>query len=540
MLLSVPPPPPAEILLQGADVWLPEGSLKTGHAVVLKGGRITAVGPEAAVLKSHPKARRVTLKGGTLLPAFIEGHAHVEGVGKLRSQVDLVGATSMEEVHGRIKAWAARYGTGWIHGRGWDQNLWASKSFPTASDLDAAAGTRPAALRRVDGHALWANTAALTAAGITDQTPDPEGGRILRDARGHATGVLIDTAMNLVTRNIPAPTLATRQETLRQGLLALRDLGFASVADMGVDGETLQAYRRLHTAGRLPIRVFAYVEDDPALVAKALARPRSRDLSFFQVQGVKVLLDGALGSRGARMLAPYADEPGSLGLWTSTPARLAEVLAQTRKGDHQTAVHCIGDAANRALLDVVAQAGPSKGLFVRNEHSQIVTPEDARRFGSLGVVASVQPIHLADDHAWTPSRLGPERTAEAFPWRTFLQGGAVLCFGSDAPVAEANPFLGLAAAETRQDARGRPEGGFLPAQRVTRTEALQAYTAANGAVLGHPGLGVIRPGAVADLLWVEAPLLRVDADTLRRLKPGRLWVDGREVSAPSAGARATR
>lgn len=540
MLLPALPPPPAETILLGAELWLPEGGLKTGQAVALAGSRIAAVGPEAEVLKAHPEARRIALKGGTLLPAFIEGHAHVEGVGKLRSQVDLAGAASMEEVQSRIRAWMAGHAKGWIQGRGWDQNLWASKAFPAAADLDAVTGGRPAALRRVDGHALWANAAALKAAGITDRTPDPEGGRILRDARGHATGVLIDTAMNLVMRHIPAPTLATRQETLRQGLLALRDLGFASVADMGVDGETLEAYRRLHTAGKLPIRVFAYVEDDRSLVARALARPRTRALSFFQVQGVKLLLDGALGSRGARMLAPYADEPGSQGLWTCTPARLAEVLRQTRRGDHQLAVHCIGDAANRTLLDVVAQAGPTRGLPVRNEHSQIVVPEDARRFGPLGVVASVQPIHLADDHAWTPSRLGGARVAEAFPWRTFLQGGATLCFGSDAPVAEANPFLGLAAAETRQDAQGRPEGGFLPEQRVTRAEALFAYTAANGAVLGHPDLGVIRAGAVADLLWVEAPLMQIDAAALRRLRPGRLWVDGREVSAPSAAAPATR
>ncbi len=539
-MFALPPPPPAEVVLTGADVWFHDGGLKPAQAVVVRGGRIADVGAEAEILKAHPTARKVALSGGTLLPAFIEGHAHVEGVGLLRSQVSLTGADSLEEVRRRVKAYAAGSRSPWIQGRGWDQNLWPSKAFPHAKDLDAATGNRPAALRRVDGHAVWANSAALKLAGITDRTPDPVGGRIVRDAEGHATGVFIDAASQLLLKHIPAPNLQERQEILRQGLLALRELGFASVADMGIDGTALQAYRNLAHTGSLPIRVFAYLADEPVLLARELARPRSAALSFFQVQGAKQMLDGALGSRGARMLAPYADEPGTQGLWVMSPAHVAQVLAQTRKQGYQLAVHCIGDAANRALLDLVVKAGPHAGLPIRNEHSQIVAPEDARRFGALGLVASAQPIHLADDHAWTPARLGPERTPEAFPWRTFLKHGATLCFGSDAPVADANPFLGLSAAETRQDAQGRPQGGFLPEHCLTRAEALKAYTEANGRVLGHPDLGVIRKGAVADLLWVEAPVLSVSPDRLRALRPTRMWVDGMEVSAPSAGAPTTR
>jgi predicted amidohydrolase YtcJ len=528
---ALSPAPPAYVALTGVEVWLDDGKqagLAKGLAVVLKGNRILAVGPEVETLKAHPAARRIALRGGTLLPAPIEGHVHVEGMGQLKARVELAGAPSLEEVRTRVKTWAAAHGMGWIQGRGWDQNLWKVKAFPTSADLDAVTGVRPAALRRVDGHALWVNGAALKLAGITDATPDPAGGRIIRDVQGHATGVFIDGAMELVSKVIPAPSAEERQETLRLGLLALRDLGFSAAADMGCDAEALAAYRRLQTAGTLPIRVFTYINPDEELVAKELANPKSTALSFLTVQGVKLYLDGALGSRGARMLAPYADEPTTQGLWVQEPVGVGRMIARTLQAGYQPAVHCIGDGANRRLLDLVAplQKGP---LPVRDEHSQIVTPEDAARFGQLNVVASVQPIHLSDDHAWTPTRLGPERLKEAFPWRTFLKGGAQLCFGSDGPVSDPNPFLGMAAAETRQDPQGRPTGGFGPEHKLTRTEALRAYTLGNAQVLGSPDLGTIRPGAAADLLWVQAPLLQLTPAQLRALKPGRLWVDGVEV-----------
>ena len=530
--MSLPPPPPAAIqLLIGADLWTDQGSHK-GRALAIHKGKILAVGSAEALMKAHPRAQRVDLPGGTLLPGFIEGHAHVNGLGALARKVDLSGLRSLPETLLRIRAWSTAHPKGWLLGRGWDQNRWPAKDFPGAADLDALTGPWPALLERVDGHAAWVNSAALALAGIGPQTPDPEGGRILKDTSGRPNGILLDAAMDLVTKHLPLPTDSEVEAQLKAGLLSLRADGFTAVADMGVDRRGLAAYRRLAEAGTLPIRVFAYLAHDHELMLRELRPGRRKPLSFFQVQGVKFYLDGALGSRGARLLAPYADEPATSGLWVSDPAKVAIDAAMTLRAGYQPAIHAIGDAANRAALDLLAAAmKKGKGaLPPRIEHAQIVTAEDAARFGSLGVVASVQPVHCTSDHSWTPARLGPDRLCEAFPWRSFVKGGALLAFGSDAPVEDANPFISLAAAETRQDPEGNPPGGFLPAQRLSRQEAIRAYTAGNAAALGRAKeAGVLQKGAVADLLWVQAPMGDLSPEALRKVKPARLWVNGVEV-----------
>ena len=527
---ALPPTPPALQVLLGADLLGEDGATLPGQAVALRGGRIAAVGPAAQVLKRFPRARTVRLEGGTLLPGFIEGHAHVQAVGQQRDLADLAGLASLEGALARIRQWAGGRHGAWIQGRGWDQNLWAAKAFPTAAQLDRVTGPLPAAMERVDGHALWVNSAALAAAGITRATPDPPGGAILRDAQGEATGILLDGATDLVSKHIPAPTAEQVRASLLDGLRTLRGLGFTAVADMGIDQDALDAYRVLAKAKALPIRVFAYLAHDPALMARELRHRRGRATAFFQVQGVKFYLDGALGSRGARLLAPYADAPGQ-GLWVTDPARVARDAQLTVTAGYQVAIHAIGDAANRQALDLLGRIRPSLGgAPPRIEHAQIVTRADAARFGPQGVVASVQPMHCVDDHAWTPERLGPARLEEAFPWRAFLEHGAVLALGSDAPIADANPFAGLAAAETRQDAQGEPKGGFGPGDRLTRAEALRAYLGGNARALGRKDLGALKAGAVADLLWVQAPLTTLQVEQLRRLKPGRLWINGVEAA----------
>ncbi len=529
MLLAPPPPPPSVVILAGAELWQDDGKQGRaipGQALAIKGAKIAAIGSEAALAKRFPSAQVVTLEGGTLLPGFIEGHCHVESLGKLAANTDLRNCQDLDEALTRGRAWAKANPEGWIQGRGWDQNLWPTKAFPTAAALDGATGSRPALLRRVDGHALWVNSAALKAAGITDATPDPTGGQIQRDAQGHATGILLENAMALVEAKIPEPVAAQREAWIRQGLLALQALGFTSACDMGGDALTLAIYRKLAASNTLPIRVFSYFDHDSRLMLQELRKPRAPQPSFFQVQGVKFYFDGALGSRGAKLLEPYADAPSS-GLWVLDPETIGKNARIVLKAGYQPAAHAIGDAANRAALEVLAKA--QRGgvtLRPRVEHAQIVAPEDAQAFGKAGLVASVQPMHLADDHAWTPSRLGPQRLERAFPWRTLLNGGAPLVFGSDAPIADANPFLALAAAETRQDAAGNPSEGFLPAHRLTRAEAIRAYTRTTGEVLGHKGLGVIKVGAVADLLWVQAPLATLSPAELRQLKPSRMWVNG--------------
>lgn len=538
---AMPPAPPALRLITGAKLWMDDGKTGrtvTGQAVAIQGHRIKAVGPAVELAKRYPKAIRIELRGGTLLPGFVESHAHVGELGAMARQADLNWVRSEAEVLARVKAWCAANPTGWVRGRGWDQNLWPGQAFPGLKELDAITGDRPAYLERVDGHAAWVNSAALKLAGLTKATPDPKGGRILRDAEGNPTGILVDMAKDEMAARLPKPTLAEAEANLLAGLRKLEALGFTSADDLDVPALDLQAYRALQAKGKLPIRVFAYLHRDDQVAVKAeLAKPRAKALSFFQVQGVKFYMDGALGSRGARLLAPYADEPASSGTWVMDPGMVkAEALAVLKAG-YQPALHAIGDAGNRAALDLLEAdlktLGHAPSAPARIEHAQIVTDADAARFGKLGIIASVQPMHCTDDHAWTPARLGPERVHEAYPWRRILNGGAVVCFGSDAPIADANPFLAVPAAETRQDLRGDPPGGFNGDQRMTREEAIRAYTLGASEALGRKGqIGVLAPGAAADLVWVDADLGTLAPEAMRSLKPGRLWVHGTEAKLP--------
>lgn len=541
MPAHLPPAPPAIHLLTGAHLWLDDGRTGRtvdGEAVAIQGAKIKAVGPLARLAKRYPKAIRIELGGGTLLPGFIESHAHVGELGAMSRQADLTGITSEEAALARVKAWCAANPAGWVRGRGWDQNLWASKAFPALKELDAVTGDRPAFLERVDGHAAWVNTAALKLAGITKDTPDPAGGRYLRDDEGNPTGVLVDMAKDAMARRLPQPTLAEAEANLLAGLAKLEALGFTSADDLDVPALDLAAYRALQAKGRLPIRVFAYLHHDDAAAVKAeLARPRSRTLSFFQVQGVKFYMDGALGSRGARLLSPYADEPSSSGLWVMDPAMVRKDALAVLKAGYQPALHAIGDAGNRAALDLLEAdlkaLGHAPDAPARIEHAQIVTDADAARFGKLGIVASVQPMHCTDDHAWTPARLGADRVHEAYPWRRFLEGGALVAFGSDAPIADANPFMAMPAAETRQDASGDPPGGFNGDQRMTREEGIRAYTLSGAEALGRSGqLGRLTSGEAADLVWVDADLEKIPAGRMRGLKPGRMWIAGLEAAPP--------
>ncbi|MDP2877218.1 MAG: amidohydrolase family protein, partial [Holophaga sp.] len=309
-MLATPPPPPPIVILAGADLWQDDGvqgKAQSGQALAIRGEKIAAIGPKANLIKRFPKAQVINLEGGTLLPGFVEGHCHVEGLGKLAFYTDLGSAKSLDEALKRVQTWCAANPDGWVQGRGWDQNLWRGQAFPAATDLDRVTGSRPAALVRVDGHAMWANSAALKAAGITAATADPKGGQILRDATGNPTGILLDMAMELVNEVLPPPTMEHREAWVKHGLLALRDLGFTAACDMGGDATTLAIYRRLAAAKALPIRVFSYFDNEPTVLLAELKRPRAKTLSFFQVQGVKFYFDGAHGSRGARMFKPYAD-----------------------------------------------------------------------------------------------------------------------------------------------------------------------------------------------------------------------------------------
>ncbi|HET6396122.1 MAG TPA: amidohydrolase, partial [Pseudoxanthomonas sp.] len=451
-------------------------------------GRILAVGTAAELRRRYPQARRIDAGKATVVPGLIDAHAHLMGLGYALMRADLSGATSKAEVIERLRAFAATAPAGaWIEGRGWDQNRWPEQAFPTAADLDAAFPDRPVWLERIDGHAAWANTAAMRAAQALegarplDGDWQPQGGQIVREG-GRATGVFVDAAMRLVERAIPPPDAAYREQALERALQVAVANGLTGVHDMGVSREDLALMRRFADAGRLPLRISAYADGDREALADLCEHGLYRHPGGrLQMKGVKLFIDGALGSRGAALLADYSDEPGNRGLLVSDPQAYAAAVIKARDCGVQVASHAIGDRGNRIVLDTYAHALAGQGARAdhrwRVEHAQVVAPEDLPRFARLRLVASMQPTHATSDMPWAEDRLGPERLAGAYPWRRFLDLGVPLALGSDFPVEQVDPRLGLYAAVTRQDRAGQPPGGWLPGQRLSAAEALRGFTA---------------------------------------------------------------
>ncbi|MBW1880146.1 MAG: amidohydrolase, partial [Deltaproteobacteria bacterium] len=398
-------------------------------------------------------------------------------------------------------------GPGWLSGRGGDQNDWSDPppgGWPLAADLDALMPDRPVVLRRVDGHAAWVNSAALRLSGIDAATPDPEGGRILRDADGNPIGVLVDEAISLLQD--PKPDPSSREAWLARGLEEIAAVGLTGVHAMGLSDESLAVYTAFDREQRLPVRIWAYVSPDTEAEAR-LYREGPWAEHNLKVVGVKDFADGALGSRGALLSEDYADEPGHRGLEVVSPEMLATRATRLVQADAQMAIHAIGDAGVRHALDAYAaarQAHPDKrAIRLRVEHAQVVHPEDVPRFAELGLIASMQPTHATSDMPWAEARLGPERVRWSYAWRTLSDQGAPMAFGSDFAVEEADPGLGLWAAVHRTDLAGNPAGGWYPEQAFTIDEAIAGFTTgAAYAVHEEDRLGSLLPGRPADLtLW---------------------------------------
>lgn len=500
------PPTPADLVITAGVVRTMDPGRPRAEAVAVRGERIVFVGSAAdARALVGPGTRVVALPGRAVVPGLVDGHAHLYGLGTALETLSVRGARSAEEAAAVVaEAAKARPKGEWITGRGWDQNRWPGAAFPTHAPLDAAAPEHPVALRRVDGHALWANAAAMRAAGVGKGTQDPPGGRILRDAAGAPTGVFVDKAMDLVEARIPADPPAVRERRVLRAAEAALAVGLTGVHEMGIDDETVAVYRALAAAGRLPIRVHAYLAGEGALDGLKGRAPDAdaTGTAMFVLRGVKLFADGALGSRGAALLEPYADEPSTRGLLLMDREALARAARLVAGAGFQLAVHAIGDRANRAVLDAFEALGPGRAaaLRFRVEHAQILSPDDLPRFAALGAIASMQPTHATSDMPWAPARLGPRRLKGAYAWRSLLASGARVVFGSDFPVEEPSPLLGLHAAVTRQDLSGEPPGGWMPEERLDLDEALLAFTAAPAyAAFAEGQRGRIAPGYVADL-----------------------------------------
>ncbi len=531
-----PPPQPSssssETVFAGGTVVA--GPSQTPHAnwsVVVSGERIVAAAPAEEIRASHPDARVIDVTGATILPGLTDAHGHLYGLGLSLDTVNLVGLESYDEAIARVKARAERAQPGeWVLGRGWDQNRWAGKQFPTAAPLDAAIPDHPVWLRRVDGHAGVANSAAMRAAGVTAATRDPEGGRIIRDANGNPTGTFVDAAMSLIDTKVPPPSPELRKARVLAAAQNIAANGLTEMHDAGADGATIAAVRQLIDEKKFPIRVYQMVSDDASLLDTWF---RSGPLMAYgnrlTVRAVKCYADGALGSRGAALLAPYSDDPGNSGLLVSRPEHLADVAKRARKAGFQVNTHAIGDRGVRNVFDAYESAGATPAERFRIEHFQVVAPSDFPRLAKSGIIASMQPTHATSDMYWAEDRVGPERIKGAYAWRTVLESGARLALGSDFPVEAVNPFFGIYAAVTRQDQKGWPAGGWYTEQKLTLAEAVRGFTLdAAYAAFEEQSRGTIEPGKLADLTIVEGDFYAAPPPDLFKTKV-RMTVVGGEV-----------
>jgi predicted amidohydrolase YtcJ len=504
-------------------------------------GKVMHIIPEGVMMKLGGIDTVVDGGGRILLPGLIDAHGHVMGLGLAAIQLDLVGAGSLQELQQRLRNYAAANpNDAWIVGRGWNQELWPNKRFPTAADLDAVVPDRPVVLERVDGHAVVVNSAALKAAGVTAATKSPAGGEIERDAAGNPTGLLIDSASELVANKVPPPTPAQLDGALAKAQEALLAVGITGVADMGTSVEAWQTYRRAGEAGRLRVRIMAYASDVEPM--RALVPNGPTDWLYgdrLRMGGIKIYADGALGSRGAWLKRPYADKPNTRGLRFLTDEELRAKVAAAAKIGIQPAIHAIGDAANAqaiAAYEWLGQRYPGDRRW-RIEHVQVVDPVDIPRIGKAGIIASMQPVHQTSDRTMAEARLGPDRLAGAYAWQSILRSGAKLAFGSDFPVESPNPFPGLAAAVSRQDMQGQPPGGWIPAERLTLEQALTAFTRdAAYAGFADGKIGALEPGKWADFILVDRDPTKADPQSLARTEVLETWVAGKKVWERSASA----
>jgi predicted amidohydrolase YtcJ len=494
----------ADLVLVGGTVYTMNPLAPRAEGVAVRDGEIAAVGSAAEVRRwVGPKTRVIELDGGAVVPGLVDAHAHLHGLGRALETLALRGVGSADAVVAQVRAAAAGRGAGeWIEGRGWDENLWPGKQLPGRGLLDGVA--QPVALRRIDGHALWANAAALRLAGITRASADPPGGRIVRDASGDPTGVLVDEALELVEQRMPAPDAAVIRRRILAAQAAAVAAGLTGVHEMGISDAVIAVYRQLAAEGALRLRVYAFRSGGPLAAVDRDVDGRAT----FVLGGVKLYADGSLGSRSAALLAPYQDNPANSGLVISDGAALTAAARAARAGGWQLAVHAIGDRANRAVLDAYRDAGVPPERRFRIEHAQVVAPPDFARFAAQGVIASMQPTHATSDMAWAEARLGPERVAGAYAWRTMLAAGVHVAFGSDVPVEEVAPLLGLWAAVARADRAGQPAGGWHPEQRLTLDEALHAFTVEPAyASFQEEHRGRVAPGFVADLTVFDRDLV---------------------------------
>ena len=543
------PPPAADLLLVNAQVysmtwpdpaadgtpaaaaphdargWRPDAA-----AVAITGGRITRVGTREAV-EAHrgPRTQVVDLGGATLVPGLVDSHSHILELGAKLQSVDLVGVTTEAEAIERVAAYAATVPKGeWITGRGWDEGAWANR-YPDWRLLSQRVPDHPVVLYSLHGFGVWANRRALDAAQVTRTTATPVGGEIRTDARGEPTGIFLNRATTIMASAVPAPSPAQVESQLLAGLTEMARSGYTAVHDAGVDRAMLDGYLALDAKQQLPIRVYVMLSArDPDLCREWEQKgPQGAASDMLVVRAVKAYYDGALGSRGARLLDDYSDTPGHRGISGAGYGFDREVVAAMMRAGFQVGVHAIGDAGNRESLDfldgvLTANTRAREGRH-RIEHAQVVSPADIPRFAAMNIIASMEPPHAVEDKGWAEARLGATRITGAYAWRTLRQAGARLIFNSDLTGSDHDIFYGLHSAITRQDKGGQPAGGWYPMQRMTPEEAVRGYsTWAAYAAFAEAESGQIATGRLADLSALSVDPLTVGATNPAALLAGQV------------------
>jgi len=473
-----------------------------------------------------PKATStVDATGRTLLPGLIDAHGHVTELGFSALQLDLVGTNSLADLQQRLRSYASAHPEArWIVGRGWNQEMWPDKRFPTAADLDAAVPDRPVVLGRVDGHALVANSAAMKAAGVTAATPAPAGGRI-------ENGLFVDNASGLIEKAVPAPTPEDLDRALAKSQDILLGYGVTGVGSMSTTLADWNAMKRAGEANRLNVRFMVYA-DKLNLLKEAPHQTPWLYGDKLRMVGIKFYDDGALGSRGAWLKRPYSDKPDTRGLQFHSDAEIMKLADQAAAAGFQIATHAIGDAANAQVISTYEGLSRKygKNRRWRIEHFQIVDTADIPRIAPAGIIASMQPTHQTSDRLMAEKRLGPDRLKGSYAWQTVLKSGARLAFGTDFPVESPNPFPGLSAAISRQDINGQPPGGWMPEERLSFAQALGAYTrGAAYAGFAEQKIGSLEPGKWADFILVDRDPTAGDSQSLARTQVLQTWVGGKKV-----------
>jgi len=528
----------ADLIFKNANIITMDEKNPRAQAIAIRGDKILAVGSNQQIERFRGKGTEVLdLEGKTVVPGLIDAHMHLISLGKSLSILNFVGTSSLDEILKMVKGRVEKVKPGeWILGRGWDQNDWPIKEFPTRWDLDKVAPQNPVYLTRICGHMVWVNSKVLEMAGITKETKAPEGGKVIYDpSTGEPTGVFVDQAIDLVERVLPPPTYQQKKEYAKRAIQECLRVGLTEVHDASVDLEMVKIYKELLREGNLPLRLYLMLRGPGREVEAYLEKGPEIGLGDHRltIRAIKLFADGSLGSRGAALLEPYSDDPGNRGLITINPDTAYGIMVRALERGFQVCTHAIGDSANRMVLNLIEKAlkeHPKKDHRFRIEHAQVIAPEDIPRFAQLGVIPSMQPIHCTSDMYWAEERLGPERVKGAYAWRSLLDTGVRIPGGSDAPVESVNPLWGIYAAVTRQDHKGWPEGGWHPEQKVSREEALRMFTldAAYGA-FEEKIKGSLEKGKLADLTVLSKDIMTVPAPEILQTEVLMTVVGGRIV-----------